>query len=105
MRAGLLKEIIVILTPIITKNKFGEQTQEWRQKTATKARVQHNSGARTNENGDVFYSMFLTMEVRYYVSVDEYDNIVWKGKKYRILSIIPDKDNNKKIISVELIND
>mgnify|MGYP006886754288 CR=1 FL=1 len=42
--------------------------------------------------------MSLTMEVRYYVNVSEYDNIVWDNKKYRILSIIPDKDNNKKII-------
>jgi head-tail adaptor len=30
MRAGILKEIITILTPIVTKNKFGEQTQEWK---------------------------------------------------------------------------
>ena len=30
MRAGLLKEIITILTPIVKKNKFGEQTQEWK---------------------------------------------------------------------------
>nr|DAW29844.1 MAG TPA: hypothetical protein [Caudoviricetes sp.] len=44
----------------------------------TKARVQHNSGTRTNENGDIFYSMFLTVEVRYYVMVDEYDVILWK---------------------------
>ena len=105
MRAGLLKEIITILTPIITKNDFGEQTQEWKQKTVTRARVQHNNGTRTDENGDIFYSMSLTMEVRYYVNVSEYDNIVWNGKKYRILSIIPDKDNNKKIIQIELIND
>ncbi len=105
MRAGLLKENITILTPIITKNKFGEQTQEWKLKTNTKARVQHNSGTRTNENGDIFYSMFLTLEIRYYVQVSEYDNIVWQDKKYRILSIIPDKDNNKKIIQIELIND
>lgn len=54
MRAGILKEIITILTPIVTKNKFGEQTQEWKQKMITKARVQHNSGTRTNENGDIF---------------------------------------------------
>jgi len=39
MRAGLLKENITILTPIITKNDFGEQTQEWEQKTVTRARV------------------------------------------------------------------
>ena len=97
MRAGLLKEIITILTPIVKKNKFGEQTQEWKQKFVTKARVQHNSANRTNENGDIFYSSVLNLEVRYYVNVDEYDNIIWKDKKYRILSIIPDKDNNKNI--------
>ena len=105
MRAGLLKEIITILTPIVKKNKFGEQTQEWKYKFVTKARVQHNSANRTNENGDIFYSSVLNLEVRYYVNVDEYDNIIWKDKKYRILSIIPDKENNKKNISIELIND
>lgn len=105
MRAGLLKEIITILSPIITKNKFGEQTQEWKKKCQTKARVIYNNGSRINENGDIFYSSVLNLEVRYYVNVDEYDNIIWKDKKYRILSIIPDKDNNKKNISIELIND
>ena len=53
----------------------------------------------------IFYSSVLNLEVRYYVNVDEYDNIIWKDKKYRILSIIPDKENNKKNISIELIND
>lgn len=105
MRAGLLKEIITILSPIITKNKFGEQTQEWKKKCQTKARVIYNNGSRINENGDIFYSSYITLEIRYYVQADEYDNIIWNDKKYRILSIIPDKENNKKIISIELIND
>lgn len=105
MRAGLLKENIEIVTPIIKKNKFGEQSQEWDSKYHTRARVIHNNGTRTNENGDIFYTSFITLEIRYYVPIDEYDRVKWNNKVYRILNIQSDNDHNKKIITIELIND
>lgn len=105
MRAGLLKENIEIITPVVTKNKFGEQSQRWDSKYHTRARVIHNNGTRTNENGDIFYTSFKTLEIRYYVPIDDYDRVKWKNKVYRILNIEPDVDNNKKIITIELVND
>lgn len=105
MRAGLLKEKINIITPIITTNDYGEQTTEWNIKYPTRARLIHTSGGRIMPNGEVFYSHIKTLEVRAYVPVDDFDRIVWNEKEYRILDIEPDESQMKKIIRVELVND
>jgi head-tail adaptor len=105
MRAGLLKEIITIVSPVISVNDYGEQTTEWEDKYTTRARLKHDSGARVENNGEIFYSYVKTLEIRDYVPVDEFDRILWNDKAYRILDIEPDKDAMKKIIRIELVND
>jgi len=105
MRAGLLKELIQIITPQLEINDFGEQTTEWVNKYETRARLIHTNGGRVNSNGEIFYSHMKTFEVREYVPIDDFDRIVWNDKQYRILDIEPDDDQMKKIIRVELVND
>lgn len=105
MRAGLLKERIGIYTNIIYTNEYGEETETWELKFSTRAKLIHNRGQRTMPNGEVFYTSVKTLEVRSYVPVNEFDRIEWDNKTYRILNIDPDEAQNKKIISIELIND
>ena len=105
MRSGLLTEQIKILRPEITRNAFGEQEEEYKDHYTTKARVLHNSGRRSVENGEILYSYEKTVEVWKYVDVVETDFIELDGKQYRILSIEDDKTQQKKIITIELIND
>ena len=105
MRSGLLTEQIKILRPEITRNAFGEQEEEYKDHYTTKARVLHNSGRRSVENGEILHSYEKTLEVWKYVDVVETDFIEFDGKQYRILSIEDDKTQQKKIITIELIND
>ena len=105
MRSGLLTEQIKILRPEITRNAFGEQEEEYKDHYTTKARVLHNSGRRSVENGEILHSYEKTVEVWKYVDVVETDFIELDGKQYRILSIEDDKTQQKKIITIELIND
>lgn len=105
MRAGLLKETIEVWEKTLTTNDFGEETEEWTLKYTTKARLVHNGGNRVIENSEVFFAHTKTFEVRDYVAVDDYDRIVWNGKKYRILNIEPDKAQMKLTIKTELIDD
>ena len=105
MRAGLLDTEVKILRPEITRNAFGEQEEEYKDHYTTKARVLHNSGRRSVENGEILHSYEKTVEVWKYVDVVETDFIEFDGKQYRILSIEDDKTQQKKIITIELIND
>ena len=105
-RAGLLTKPIKVLTPITTINEFGEQVQEYRFKYRTRARVLHDSGTRTNENGEIFYPYQKTFNVRSYVPISEYDLVEYDRKRYRVITIENRiEDNNDKLVITELIND
>ena len=56
MRAGLLTELVEVLSSVITTNDYGEETTEWESTYTTRARLVHNGGGRTNENDEVFYA-------------------------------------------------
>lgn len=105
-RAGLLNEVITILTPTSNVNEFGEKVQTYSIRFTTRARVEHDSGTRSNENNEIFYSYQKSFTVRSYVPVNEFDLIQYNGKKYRITSIDDRiKTHNDKLIITELIND
>lgn len=105
-RAGLLNEVITILTPTSNVNEFGEKVQTYSIRYTTRARVEHDSGTRSNENNEIFYSYQKSFTVRSYVPVNEFDLIQYNGKKYRITSIDDRiKTHNDKLIITELIND
>ena len=105
MRSGLLTEQIKVLRPEITRNAFGEQEEEYKEHYTTKARVLHNSGSRDVQNGEILHTYIKTLEVWRYVDVIETDFIEYDGKQYRILSIEDDKTQQKKVITIELINE
>ena len=105
-RAGLLTKPIKILTPITTINEFGEQVQKYELKYKTRARVLHDNGARTIENGEIFYPYQKTFNVRSYVPISEYDLVEFDKKKYRVITIENRvEENNDKLIITELVND
>lgn len=105
-RAGLLNEVIKILSPTSTVNEYGETVQTYKETYTTRAKVEHNSGTRTNENNEIFYSYTKTFTVRSYVPVKERDLVEYNGKKYRITTIEDRvKVYNDKLLLTELIND
>lgn len=105
-RAGLLAEIIHILSPRFVVNEFGEKVQTYVETYKTRARVDHNSGNRSLENNEIFYWYQKTFTVRSYVPINEFDLIQYNNKRYRVLSI-EDRihDYNEKLIITELVNE
>ena len=106
MRAGLLTKPINILKPITEVNEYGEKVQQYELKYKTRARVLHNSGNRTTENGEIFYPYQKSFNIRSYVPINEYDLIEFENKRDRVITI----DNrvemyNDKLVITELIND
>jgi SPP1 family predicted phage head-tail adaptor len=105
MKAGILKEQIQILQPIIQKTESGVNKTSWEPYYTTRASVQHNGGSRGTENNELFYSINKTFIVRHYVPVVEKMRIKYEGKNYKIISIIPNKYYNDKEINTELVNE
>lgn len=105
-RAGLLTQIIKVLSPSSTTNSFGELIQTFTPTYRTRARVDHQSGNREIENNEIYYAYTKTFQVRSYVPVTEKDLIEYKGKRYRIITIEDRKeDENDKILTTEQINE
>ena len=105
MRCGLLRESIDIYRPITTQNEFGEMVQEYKIWYCTRARAVSNGGSRTLLNNEFFYPYRKIFEVHQYVDVKETDIIHYDNKKYRILSIVLDRTQMKKVIMTELIDE
>lgn len=105
MRCGLLKDKIDIYRPISTQNEFGEMVQEYKPWYCTRSWIVSNGGSRTLLDNEIFYSNRKIFELHQYVDVNETDIIHYDNKKYRILSIDLDRNQMKKVIMTELIDE
>lgn len=105
MNAGRLNEVITIERPQIKVNEFGANKFEYNPLIKTRADVSYEGGARTIENDEVIFSYNKVFTIRYYHQIDEKDRIIWNNKKWRILSIEPDKSKQLITIRTELINE
>ena len=105
-RAGLLTKPINILSPQTETNEYGEQVQTYTLKYKTRARVLHDNGNRSLENGEIVYPYQKTFNIRSYVPVTEYDLIEFEDKRYRIITIENRiETHNDKLVITELINE
>lgn len=105
MRAGLLTEEITIQTPVSIKDIYGADSIRWDNIINTRAQVSYNSGKRQNQNNEIVHSYTITFTIRYYHNVNELMIIIWKGNKYRILSINRELYKQSITIITELINE
>lgn len=105
MNGGRLTKLITIERPSIEQNDFGANGIQWNQHIQTRADVTFESGTRATENNEVIFSYNKIFTIRYYHNIDEKDRIIWNNKKWRILSIEPDKSKQLITIRTELINE
>lgn len=107
MRAGLLNEIICIEAQTYETTEYGDQnTVVWTPKIpSTRAAVVWKNVGRVNENGELFYAKSIEFQIRKYHDVSNLDRIIWRGEKYRIISIEYDRQSQRKIITCDLINE
>ncbi len=106
MRAGLLTEVITVEKPTVENNEYGATPIKWITHIGkTKAQVTYTSGNRSNENNEIIFAYEVVFTVRIYHQIDERMRIIWKNKKYRILSIEENKQLQSLTIKTELINE
>ena len=99
MRAGLLNEVIKVEQPVTTTNEYGANYIQWETFIGrTKAQVTYSSGNRLNENNEIIFAYEVVFTVRIYHQIDERMRIIWKNRKYRILSI----EENRKLQSLTI---
>lgn len=103
--SGRLQELITVQRPTITKDEYGANKTVWNNIINTRSDVQYDNGNRGTENNEIVFNYSKVFTIRYYHKVDEKDRIIWNGKKYRILSIEPNKEHQKLTIRTELINE
>lgn len=106
MRAGLLNEVIKVEKPVTTTNEYGANYIQWETFIGrTKAQVTYSSGNRLNENNEIIFAYEVVFTVRIYHQIDERMRIIWKNRKYRILSIEENRKLQSLTIKGELINE
>ena len=108
MQAGTLNELIKVEQPVVSRNDeySSKSLIEWKTFIEqTRANVTYTSGNRVNENNEIIFAYEVVFRVRIYHQIDERMRIIWKNKKYRILSIEPNKKLQMLTIKAELIND
>ena len=70
MRAGELKDSIIIQKAVVVQNEYGANAVEWKNVVCTRAKATYNSGNRQNENNEIVHSYTVTFVVRFYHNIN-----------------------------------
>ena len=108
MQSGRLNKFIVIEEKRTMTNEYGEEEQTfYTEKIRTRAEVINDSGNRSVDNGEIFYSYNKTFVLwDYYEKViNEFNRIIYQEKAYRIISIDVVKESKLIYVKTELIDE
>ena len=106
MRAGNLTEVIRVESKVNQKNEYGADSKRWETFISkTKAEVKYESGDLVNQVNEIVHTQKVAFIVRIYHQITPDMRIVWENRKYRILSLEPNKKLQSLTIKTELINE
>ena len=105
MRAGTLNENITVLRAVKKRDEYGVDKESWDEVINTKAAVRYVSGSRGVDVQELFFDERVEFAVRYYHCIFPMDRIKYYNQLYRIISINPDKRNNRQTIITERVNE
>lgn len=105
MRAGLMRDIVVFEKPVLNETDFSSSEHTYCEAFKTHARVVHSSGRRTVEADRIVNPFTVKIMIRIYHEVSRDMIIVYNRERYQILDINPDRANNCKVITAEVINE
>lgn len=105
LRAGLLRETITILRPIVSRNDYGEQTTTWETVASTRARVDFRNGSRAVDVHEVTNLFTVTFIIRRFYQVDGHWRIRWKDRIYNIESVNEEPTRQSVTIIASVINE
>lgn len=105
MQAGRLNEPITIERQYWIESEYGSsKIEKWEKYKDTRAAVKYLSGARIDENNELFFGEQVIFEIRIYHDIRNLDRIVWKNETYRIMDIEYDRAVQRKIVKTQLWN-
>lgn len=105
IRAGLLRDIVTIVSPVVTRNDYGEEVTTWEEVATTRTRVDFRSGTRAVEANEVVNPYTVTFVIRRFIQLNGYMRIRWKGREYAIESINDEGHNQQQVIIASVINE
>lgn len=106
MESGLLKDNITFQKQFVSVDEYGHEITTYTDAFTTRADVIWNNGNRIVSNEEIFYENTVSFVVRFYCPVEDTMIIKFQDKKYRIISINPEKETySRKTIIAELINE
>lgn len=85
--AGILRESVVIESPVEIRNELGEATQEWVEFARRRASVEQNGYAESTRMNQVGGSASFTVRMRYLPGMSAAMRIRWVSRANRILYI------------------
>ena len=105
IRAGLLRETVTIVAPVVTRNDYGEEVTTWKEVATTRARVDFRNGTRAVEANEVVNPYTVTFVIRRFVELNGYMRLRWHGNEYAIQSINHEGHNQQQVIIASVINE
>lgn len=104
MSAGLYRYPIKLVKQVYVRNDYGETVKQDDRVVCCRAEVTHQGGSKDIDNGETWIGYKKTFKVYRHNPTDDFTEVEYQGKRYRILSIEDVPERNQKIIAAELIN-
>lgn len=87
MEGGLLNNVVVFQKQIKDTDDYGHEKIRYVDAFQTRANVKWNGGDRVISNEEIVYDNTLTFQVRSYCPIRDTMIILYKNKKYRIITV------------------
>lgn len=105
LRAGLLREVVTITRPVVTRNAYGEEVTTWEEVLTTRARVDYRSGSRVVDVNEVFNPHTVTFTIRRFPDITGYMRLSWRDQLYSIESVNYEPHRQQQTIIAQVINE
>ena len=105
LRAGLLREVVTIYRPVVTRNDYGEETTVWELVATTRARVDFRSGNRVVEVNEVANPYTVSFILRRFLEIDPHYRLQWRNRYYTIASVNFEPAKQQQTIIAEVVNE
>ena len=105
MRAGLLREVISITAPVVTRNDYGDEVTTYEPFATTRARVVFRSGSRGDINHEVQNPYTVEFLIWHISAVEDDVLLTWRGNSYRIVTINYEQQKQQQTIVGEVVNE
>lgn len=105
MKAGELNDSISVYRLTRTMTEYGSQEETLEHVFDVRAKVVVGNGFRSVINNEIVYSVSHYFTVRCLVNALPDDVVVYQGKKYRVISVKLNKEEQSKELTTEEINE